>query len=172
MNEERLIRKAAKGDKRAFKHLYHAHVDMVFRVCKRLLICQDEAQETTQEVFVKVWKQLPKFQGESTFKTWVYRIAVNTSVDMLRKNKLKTVDIDEQQGLPITETDLGLVDELCSLIEKLPERSRIVFVLYAIEGHTHKEVADLLGITEGGSKSHFSRAREQLQHWWGNYEVA
>lgn len=173
MNEERLILKAAKGNKDAFHRLYRAHVDVVFRVCKRLLISQEEAEEVTQEVFIKVWNQLYKFEGQSMFSTWIYRIAVNTSVDHIRKQRVKTVSVDEASCESEFDTSVvGLADELTGLIQKLPERARVVFVLFAVEGRSHKEVASILDITEGGSKSHYARAREQLKQWWSEYDVA
>ncbi|CUS48164.1 MAG: ECF subfamily RNA polymerase sigma-70 factor [Idiomarinaceae bacterium HL-53] len=97
MIEEQPIANAQSGDKDAFKALYEKHSASVFRVCMRLLYRRALAEEATQEVFVKVWQQLPNFDGHSKLATWIYRIAVNTAIDLLRKNRMSEAELPNSE---------------------------------------------------------------------------
>src|SRR5690554_7456055 len=126
----------------------------------------DEAQDVLQMGFIKVFKRIATYRKEGSFEGWVRRIMVNTAVDNYQKRKInpEVIDIGEVQDLAGEgfEMDTLEVQDLLKLIRQLPEGFRMVFNMYAIEGYTHKEIAKVLNISEGTSKSQLSRARALL----------
>ena len=135
-------------------------------VCKRYLGNSTDAEDTLMEGFMKVYTKIDAFQGQGSFEGWIRRIITNEALMKIRKNNLyKTIDIEETWDLSIPENALMnlQVEEIEELINDMPIGYRTVFNLYAIEGYSHKEIADLLGISEGTSKSQLSRARVILQ---------
>jgi RNA polymerase sigma-70 factor, ECF subfamily len=160
-------RAAASGDRRAFERLYRAHVDRVFSLCARMLADRTLAEEVTQDVFVRVWDKLPGFRGESALSTWVHRVA--TSVILTRRKTDATrhgrVDPhgDAVDGLASAPVLLGDRMDLEQAIAALPPSARRIFVLHDVEGFTHEEIAERLGITSGGSKAQLHRARLLLR---------
>jgi len=153
---------AAAGDAAAFRRLYEAHVGRVHSLARRMVGC-DHADEATQDAFVRAWRKLGSFRGESAFGTWLFRLAVN--VMLTRRAQLATrrgreVVDDEllaQQPDRVRSRGLGLDFE--TAIVALPEGARQVFVLHDVEGYTHEEIATLLGVTSGTSKAQLHRAR-------------
>lgn len=158
---------AASGDRRAFERLYRAHVDRVFSICVRMLGDRMLAEEVTQDVFVRVWEKLPGFRGDSAFSTWLHRVAVN--VVLTRRKAVgvqhdRTIDdedaIDATQSRPVSVGDRL---DLEAAIALLPAGARQIFVLHDVEGFTHEEIGEQLGITSGGSKAQLHRARLLLR---------
>jgi RNA polymerase sigma-70 factor, ECF subfamily len=157
------IAAAQKGDKDAFHLLYRQFLGRVYAVCLRMLGDAQKAEDATQEVFIKVWQQLPDFRADSAFATWLHSIATRTAIDLWRRDRmLRLVDSDapEEQGAEAGTAD---AQDLEQAIRRLPAQARAVFVLYALEGYKHQEIAVLLGIAEGSSKAHYHRARQLLQ---------
>lgn len=162
---DELVRRARDGDGVAFDRLYERHVDRVHATCLRLTADRREAEELTQDVFVRVWRNLESFRGESRFSTWLYRVAVNVVLDARRKRgrmhdrttELKGVDLPIP-GDPEPENRVALE----RAIARLPERARTAIVLYAIEGYRYEEVAELMDVAVGTVKSHIHRARTRL----------
>lgn len=158
-----LLCSAQQGDKTAFRQLYQQHLSRVYAVCLRLLADRGKAEDACQDVFVKVWQQLHLFRGDSSFSTWLHSIATRTAIDLWRQDKLLRLATEE---LPdIAGVELGQSNELEQLILRLPHQARAVFVLFALEGYQHQEIAELLGIAEGSSKSQYHRARQLLREW-------
>lgn len=159
---------AQKGDKQAFYYLYQQYVGRVNAICWRLLANRQKAEDASQDVFIKVWQQLPKFRGDSSFATWLHSIATRTAVDLWRQEKyLRLTDSSDEQP-ELVEQALVCADEdqpLEHAIQRLPAQARVVFVLFALEGYQHQEIATLLGIAEGTSKAQYFRARQLLQEW-------
>ena len=126
------------------------------------------AEDASQEVFIQVWRKIGSFRHDSRFSTWLHSIAINTSLGTLRKNKSwlsRVVSIDDEPtSEPTTDID---ADEhgLDYHIARLPERARIVFVLRALEGYRHEEIAEKMNMAVGTSKSQYARARGLLQEW-------
>ena len=168
MNEEQpdesvLLDSARNNDLRAFERLYRLHVGRVFALCLRLLGDRDQAEDVTQDAFVKAWKNLSRFRGDSAFGTWLYRIASNCALSELRKQKgFHTSLEDEDLALPYRESQAEQIG-LESAIAQLPDGARAVFVLYSVEGYTHQEIAGMLGIAAGSSKAQLHRARTLLK---------
>lgn len=180
MREETLIQKAAQGDQDAFAQLLELYQGKVYGLTLRLVGSPEDAAELTQETFFNVWRGLPNFHAESKFSTWLYRLATNTAIDFLRKEKrrraLQTVslsldsdpdrvlDIPDQRFTPQGELERG---ELRRAIEqglsKLSVEHRQVLVLRELNGLSYAEIAQVLGIEEGTVKSRIARARLALR---------
>ncbi len=162
---------AKNGDTKAFQRIYAMHVDRVYPLCLRLCADKSQAEDATQEVFIQLWKSLANYKGDSQFSTWLHSLATNVTISYLRKQKnwwqrmfsLEHSDIAQRSAE--SETDIS---ELDKYLKKLPERARIVFVLHAIEGYRHEEIANLLEIAVGTSKAQFHRAKNLLGEWLDN----
>ena len=168
MNEEILVEKCIEGDNRAQKKLFDLFAPKLFGVCLRYMKDHNLAQDTLQDGFVKIFTKLSDYNGKGSFEGWMRRIVVNTCLDQLRKDqKLKmNTSIDDVSFLVKDnhwiEEELTAKD-LLKLVESLPDGYRVVFNMFAIEGYSHKEIAEQLNISENTSKSQFSRAKSHLR---------
>jgi RNA polymerase sigma-70 factor (ECF subfamily) len=157
---------AAAGDRGAFERLYVRHVPRILGLSRRM-IGFDEANEITQDVFVRAWEKVGTFRGEAAFGTWLYRLALN--VILARRSKLATHRaryLSEEEVLESVpsrpaHSDLGMDFE--TAIARLPEGARQIFVLHDVEGYKHEEIANMLGVTSGTSKAQLHRARMMLR---------
>ncbi|MCB1644715.1 MAG: RNA polymerase sigma factor [Pseudomonadales bacterium] len=161
-----LVDRARQNDFSAWEQLYRIHGGRVFALCVRLCGDRDMAEDLTQEAFVLAWRKLSGFRGDSAFGSWLYRVATNAVLSYLRKNKhfINSLDVDElvEDGQADgTAEQLGLE----AAIGKLPDGARTVFVLYSLEGYTHDEIAEMLGIAQGSSKAQLHRARQLLKSY-------
>lgn len=165
---ESLIHRAQAGDTAAFERLYRANVGRVYAVCLRLAADPVRAEELTQDAFVRAWEKLGSFRGDAAFSTWLHRIAVNAFLmsnrtDSRRNARLQVVgdpiELETVGRLPVSETSIDLE----RAIAMLPEGARTVFVLHDIEGYQHEEIAQLMDIAAGTSKSQLHRARKLLR---------
>lgn len=165
--ETKLIEQCRKGHREAQRNLWDRYSGLMLAVCRRYISDRDEAEDVMIAGFVKVFANLDKFRHEGSFEGWIRRIMVNESLTYIRRNKhmYLEVDIEEAQRSP----DYAVLDnhlhaeDLMKLIGQLPTGYRTVFNMYAIEGFSHKEIAEELGISENTSKSQLSRARSLLQ---------
>ena len=163
---------AASGDRRAFERLYRTHVNRVFTICTRMCGSRVRGEELTQDVFVRAWEKLPQFRGDAQFSTWIHRVAVNIALTD-RKNEArsrKRLVEDEAEGggeTPLQKASVtpGYGDrmDITAAMENLPPGARKIFVLHDIEGYKHEEIAEMCGITAGGSKAQLHRARLLLR---------
>jgi len=158
-----LIRAAQAGDVKSFQQLHRQFVGRAYSVCLRLLVDVQKAEDACQETFIKVWQQLPQFRGDSAFGTWLHRIATRTAIDLWRKDKLLRLVDEGEPDSHAAGAEGAVSKDIEKAIAALPSQARAVFVLFAIEGYTHAEIADLLEIAEGSSKAHYHRARQLLQ---------
>jgi RNA polymerase sigma-70 factor (ECF subfamily) len=148
--------------------VYRAHLGRVLNLARRMA-GPDAAEELAQDVFVRAWLKLGSFRGESSFATWLHRLAVNVIVERFRTLGAERGRFlaDGEPVLDLTASprashyDLGM--DLQAAIDRLPDGARAVFVLHDVEGYKHEEIADLLGITAGGSKAQLHRARHLLR---------
>ena len=145
----------------------------MFGVCLRYTGSREDAQDVLHEGFLKIYEKIEQFEFRGSFEGWIRRIMVNTALEKFRnQNKLvKSQDsIEEFERSENTDlTDSITVKELLEMIKELSPQYRVVFNLYAIEGYSHKEISEMLGITEGTSKSNLSRARSILQEKVNEY---
>jgi RNA polymerase sigma factor (sigma-70 family) len=165
--ETDLVAECRLGNPRAQKVLYDRLAPGMLGVCLRYLRRQEDAEEALVLGFVKVFRALEQYRHEGSFRGWVRRIMINEALGQLRRQHPMHVDIDECSDGVATigaaaESDLDTAD-LLRLIQGLPAGYRTVFNLYAVEGYSHPEIAELLGISEGTSKSQLSKARALLQ---------
>lgn len=162
-----LIEGCVKGDRVAQKKLYNTFSRRMYVVCLRYTKSQQEAEDVLQESFVKVFKSIESYRGESRFDYWIKRIVINTALNSQRKRlyMYPMIDVDELKTLSDHGNTLSnlRMEELLAFIRELPAGCQAVFNLFAIEGYSHKEIAELLQVSEGTSKSQFSRARMLLQ---------
>jgi RNA polymerase sigma-70 factor (ECF subfamily) len=161
------LARAMKGDERAMRQLWLRHSPHIDAVVRRLCGDHDIAADIAQEVWIQIFRALPGYRGESQFGTWAHRIAVNRTLNALRKvkrlAKIET-DIDEETGIIDGETDRTfLAESIEKAMTQLSPGARMVFVLHDVEGYTHDEIGKELGITSGGSKSQLFKARAKLR---------
>lgn len=166
LNEKELIEGCRKGSRAAQRALYDRFSKKLMVVCLRYSKSIAEAEDILQEGFVKVFQGLDGFRQDAKLETWMTRIMVNTALNHHRKKLYlyPMVDIEKTDHQEAPESLSGLhFTELLAMIQSLPQGCQIVFNLFAIEGYSHKEIAEMLGISEGTSKSQFARARALLQ---------
>lgn len=150
------------------RQLYERFAGKLFVVCKRYTKDADDAEDVLQDAFVKIFRHIDSFRFESPLEVWLKRIVINTALKHIRKQKPweHTTDVEEVAAT-LSQADESLptlnYQYLLQLIQELPPGCRTVFNLYAIEGYSHPEIAEMLDISEGTSKSQFSRARFLLQ---------
>lgn len=161
-----LVRRAQRADSAAFEVLYRTHVDRIYGLCLRMTGNVAEAEDCTQDAFIQAWNKLDKFRGDSTFATWMHRVAVNTVLGRMRKSKRERDRIEavsDMTSVPESIGDSGSIQDLEEAMNKLPRGARHVFVLNAVYGYSHDETGDLLGIAAGTSKAQLHRAKRLLR---------
>ncbi|MCX6316731.1 MAG: RNA polymerase sigma factor [Bacteroidetes bacterium] len=165
--ESDLIKGCMEGNRRMQEELYNRFSSRMYAVCLRYAGNSEEAEDILQEGFIKVFKKLDSFRNEGSFEGWIRRIFVNTAIEHFRRKRyLMPVTEKEENTIEgkynSVLDDLGAKDIL-ALVQELSPGYRTVFNMYVVEGYTHKEIADMLGISEGTSKSQLSRAKVILQ---------
>ncbi|MGH9162720.1 MAG: RNA polymerase sigma factor [Vicinamibacteraceae bacterium] len=165
-----LVSRCVAGDISAFEELYHQHSGRLYALTLRMLGNAADAEDLLQEVFLTAYRKLGSFKGASSLGTWLYRLAVNACLDHLRsrsaRNDLRTDSLDRAEAPPVSAKDPALVPtrfDLERAIRELPPASRSCFVLHDIEGFEHHEVASMLGIAVGTSKSQVHKARMKIR---------
>ena len=162
-----LLEGCKRGERKAQESLYKVLASKMMGVCMRYAKDNYEAEDMLQMGFVKVFTKMTEFRGEGSFEGWIRRIMVNTAIETYRKNlrTMNVVDIDEVYDQPQNTFDINQLEmkDLMKLIQQLSSGYRMVFNMYVIEGYSHREIAEALGITEGASKSQLSRARGILK---------
>jgi RNA polymerase sigma factor (sigma-70 family) len=170
-----IINGCLKGNRRDQELLYRRHAPKLYSVCLQYSSNDEEARDILQEGFIKVFENLVHYKHEGSFEGWVRKIIVNTALEKFRsKHNLYRVDdidtIPEPDAEPDNNDYAGLeAVDLMEIIRELPPKYRMVFNLYAIEGYSHKEISQMIKISEGTSKSNLSRARVILQRRVGSY---
>lgn len=166
LNEKELIEGCCKGKRASQKALYDHFSKKMMVVCLRYSKSIAEAEDILQEAFVKVFNNLKDFRSESKLETWITRIMVNTALNARRRKMYLYPMVDiENVDLPDTELSISSIhfSQLLEMIQSLPQGCQVIFNMFAIEGFSHKEIAEMLGISEGTSKSQFARAKSLLQ---------
>nr|WP_213019513.1 sigma-70 family RNA polymerase sigma factor [Hymenobacter sp. BT559] len=169
VTEPDLIAACLRGEPRAQRQLYNQFAGLMLTVCRRYLKRPEDAEEALLLGFAKVFQALPTFRQEGSFEGWIRRIMVNQALMELRRREplhLSFEDFAQPENLaatPATADTQLQADELLALLQALPPGYRAVFNLYALEGYSHPEIAEALGISEGTSKSQLSKARAMLQ---------
>lgn len=168
LSEKELIERVKLQDKTAFKQLYDMHMPRVYALCLRLCADRSQAEDATQEVFIQLWRKIDNFKGDSKFSTWLHSVTSNITVSYIRKQRgwwQRMLNI-EDSNINDKEAEANFTDtDFEKLVYRLPERARMVFVLHAIEGYRHEQVADMLDMAIGTSKAQFHRARQLIEEW-------
>ena len=163
----KLIDSARKGDQQSMYRLYKLYVQAMYNICIRMVSNQYDTEDIIQESFINAFNSLDKFRGDSSFGSWLKRIVINKSITFLNKKKQEFTDIDNLQIVTNDNEDENLsgIDpaKVHESIKTLPEKARVVLNLYLLEGYKHKEIAEMLNITESTSKSQYLRAKQLLR---------
>jgi RNA polymerase sigma factor (sigma-70 family) len=167
LTENDLINGCLAGDRRIQELLYQRFAPKMYGVCLRYAGDTDDARDLLQEGFIKVFRNLEKFRKEGSFEGWVRRVFVNTAIEHYRR-KTKLALVSEKEELAIEDSSWNILDQLAEkdiivLIQQLAPGYRSVFNMYVIEGYSHKEIGEMMGINEGTSKSQLARAKGILQ---------
>lgn len=168
MNEQQLIESCRKGDRLAQKELYDTYSRRMMGVCLRYVNDRETARDLLQDGFVKVFTSIGSYTGVGSFEGWMRKIFVNCALEYFRRSDVLRESIDLDRTAELTNPDSSVVskmsaNELMELIRELPVGFRTVFNLFAIEGYSHKEIGELLNITESTSRSQYTRAKQLLQ---------
>ena len=168
-----LVRKSQFGDKEAFEQLVIRHQELVFSLAYKLTGNREMANDVAQEAFIRAWKAIEKFRGDSTFSTWIYRITVNTAWTLRKKAKkhntlniddtYEPIVIDEKKDPELVAINSDLSSVLINALDKIPIEQRIIVELKNIEGRSHKEIADYLDISVTAAKVRLHRAHQKLR---------
>ncbi|GAA4964731.1 RNA polymerase sigma factor [Algibacter aquimarinus] len=165
-NESALIKKALKNNREAQHVLFELHAPKMLSVCRYYIKDIQHAEDVMLNGFFKVFSNLNSFKSEGSFEGWIRRIMVRESISFLRQQKKIEFSIEDLVVKDNYENNINTaieVEEIQQLIDNLPEGYKLVFIMYAIEGYKHHEIADMLNITEGTSKSQLFKARKMLQ---------
>lgn len=161
------IRRAINGDQDALRSIWTQHAPRIDAIVRRLVGDADLAADVAQEVWIQIFRALPSYRGDSKFSTWTHRIAVNRTLNALRSlRRLGKVEVEIEEQTAMVEPDgerALLAQTIDEAVQQLSPGARAVFVLHDVEGYTHEEIAQELGITSGGSKSQLFKARAKLR---------
>jgi RNA polymerase sigma-70 factor (ECF subfamily) len=172
LSDHALAVAAAGGDMQAFEILYERHNRRVYSLCLRMTQNPAEAEDLTQEAFIQLFRKIGSFRGESAFTTWLHRLTVNQCLMHFRKRSVKLERTTEEGETPVqvvrgTENpnSMPVLDRIAldNALKQLPPGYRTVFVLHDVEGHEHEEIAKILGVAVGTSKSQLHKARMKLR---------
>jgi RNA polymerase sigma-70 factor, ECF subfamily len=166
MTEVQLIRQACEGNGSAVRSLYERYAPRVYAVVRRIAGDDDLAQDYAQEAWIRAIRALPTFRGDARFSTWLHRIAVNSALQALRKadsRNRREAPLPENIAVHPAEGDALLGDLLERAMDQLPEGMRQILILHDVEGYTHEEIGELLGVTSGTSKSQLFKARGKMR---------
>ena len=168
MNEQQLINGCIKGDRLAQKELYDKYSRKMMGVCLRYVNDRETARDILQEGFVKLFNNVDSYSQEGPFEAWMRKVFVNSALEYLRRMDIlkEAVSLDQvAEASSYSHSALAELEaqELLKIVQDLPAGFRTVFNLFAIEGYSHKEISDMLGITESTSRSQYTRARQLLQ---------
>lgn len=176
LSDDALIRGCMENNRKSQEMLYRRYAKTMYNVCLIYECDRENAKDILQEGFIKIFRNIGSFDRKGSLKCWIKKIITNTAIDYYRKNN------NEKQFIPIEnivhpfseeESVASILDtqDIISQVNRLPHGARMIFQLYAIEGYSHKEISDLLNISEGTSKSQINRAKHLLQQWIGDKRI-
>ena len=167
MTEQEIIAGCIQEKKQCQEELFRRYAGKMLGICMRYARYQMEAEDMLQEAFIRVFDYIHQFKGKGSLEGWIKRIVINTAIKKTQKKSFQNeaLGIEPHQDVPISPNvyDHLQAEEILALIKELPDGYRTIFNLYAIEGYSHKEIADLLGIQESTSRSQLVKARKLLQ---------
>ena len=171
-DDNKYIEQVLKGETAAFAPLVNRHKDLVFTIAMNITRNREDAEEVAQDVFLKAFQKLAGFRQESSFPTWLYRIAYNESITRIRKNRIKTLDLEEEitEVIPDEEVeeDIAGLDEqeqklvIGKILDKLPEIDRVLVTLFYLNNHAVNEICEVTGLGESNVKVRLHRVRKKI----------
>ena len=165
MNEQDLLEGCCRNDRKAQEYLYNQYSGKLYVIALRYTKSQQEAEDVIQEAFIKIFNKIGEFKRKSKLETWLTRVVINTALNSQR-SKLYMFPMADVSEINLEE-DVSLArfewQDLLKMIQSLPSGCQVIFNLFAIEGFNHNEIAEMLGISEGTSKSQYSRAKKLLK---------
>ncbi len=172
-----LVQRSQKGDRQAQNELYKLYVQAMYNICRRMMGDDEEAKDVLQEAFVTAFANIGKLKQEVTFSAWIKRIVINHCLNALKKKRLTTVELDNHDDfLEDVEEDTDFTEfearRVMGAIDKISEGCRTVLNLYLFEGYDHKEIGQILGISEATSKAQYSKAKSKIRQLLGSTRVA
>lgn len=172
MTEKEIIEGCIREDRKCQRYLWDKYASKLLSVSLRYCRSREDAEDVLMEAYVKIFDKMNEFRGQSALETWMRRIVVNTSINKLRATKITdTIDSESHEyGYSDVGFDHMNAKELMNLLDRLPVGYRTVFNLFAIEGYSHKEISDEMGIDEGTSRSQLAKAKKALQDMITNNE--
>ncbi|WP_109299786.1 RNA polymerase sigma factor [Aquimarina sp. AU474] len=166
MDVHKLVKKCQKNNREAQSELFHLYKDVLFALSLKYCKNHDEAEDNLQDVFITIFKKIHQYKFKGSFEGWMKRITINKAIDKYKKTPFLDIELDENI---ITDTTIDPdivqfpLDELLTFIQSLPDSYRLVFNLYEMDNYSHKEIAKMLNISEGTSKSNLHRAKVLLK---------
>jgi RNA polymerase sigma-70 factor (ECF subfamily) len=173
LSEAQLIRRAGDGDSRAVRALYERYAPRVYAVVRRIAGDDDLAQDYAQEAWIRAIRALPTFRGDARFSTWLHRIAVNAALQALRRADTRTRrEAPMPEAVPVgpAHRDALLQGRIEEALDRLPNGMRQVLILHDVEGYTHEEIGEVLGVASGTSKSQLFKARAKMRDLLGSID--
>lgn len=168
MTLDELIIQCKKQDATAQGELYKQYNNILFAICLRYSPNYTEAEDNLQDAFITIFKKIAQYKGKGSFEGWMKRVTVNTVLQKYRKQRtFEIVDegqIEDEEEEVLVESEEIPLDFLLKIVQELPDRYRLVFSMYVMDGYQHKEIAEMLGISDGTSKSNLARARTILKN--------
>jgi RNA polymerase sigma-70 factor (ECF subfamily) len=171
---QELIEECKQQSTKAQGALYKKYSGVLFGICLKYSPNRAEAEDNLQDAFITIFSRIEQYQGKGSFEGWIKRITVNTALQKYRKKKVFDISNEQQiedVDVEVEDTSVPL-DFLLKIIQELPDRYRLVFNLYVLDGYSHKEIAEMLGISDGTSKSNLARARMILKTKVIDYNVS
>lgn len=173
MSLDQLIQQCKKNDATAQSQIYKLYASKLFSLCLKYSNSYVDAEDTLQDAFITIFKKIEQYKHQGSFEGWMKRITINTALQKYRKEGVFDL-VNENQiedvSVEIDDDDIA-IDFLLKIIQELPDRYRLVFNLYALDGYSHNEIAEMLNINVGTSKSNLARARMILKEKIENYHV-
>lgn len=174
--DDDLIRGCRDNNRRSQEMLYRRYVRALYNLCLIYENDRDDAKDILQDAFIKIFKNIRNYDSDGSLKGWMKKIITNTAIDHFRKNhgESQFIPVENVVQLIADEEHVSSVlgrEEIISQVNRLPSGAKMIFQLYAIEGYSHKEIAERLHISVGTSKSQISRAKHLLQQWIGGYST-
>jgi RNA polymerase sigma factor (sigma-70 family) len=168
INERQLISGCQNGDRRAQKQLYETYSGKMMGVCLRYCKDRETARDLLHDGFLKVFSHIDNFESKGSLEGWIRRIMINTALEYLRKQNDEGYKSNIEEAYTLTSNDVSILEkiqteELIKIIQRLPDIYRTVFNLFVVEGYSHKEIADVMKITESSSRVYLTRAKQLLQ---------
>lgn len=163
MGLDQLIKRCKKKNAQAQEQLYRLYSSKLFSICLKYSNDSSSAEDTLQDAFITIFDKIGQYKNQGSFEGWIKRVTINTALQKYRKQKVFDIINEEQiEEVEVDEEEISL-DYLLEIIQQLPDRYQLVFNLYVLDGYSHKEVAEMLEISVGTSKSNLARARNILK---------